>query len=91
MTKEPRKHTRRRTRTCATKKEFNLAIEDFLERGYVLESRNKTSAKLVSKKEKKYHGLIALLTIWWSFGLGNLIYGLLPTERYDEVTILLGK
>ena len=89
MSTQPRKRTRKRTRTCYNKAEFKEAVEDFIERGYVLESRNKISAKLVSKQEKKYHGIIALLTIWWSFGLGNLIYALLPSQRYDEVTILL--
>ena len=89
MSTQPKKRTRKRTRTCYTKAEFKDAVADFIDRGYVLESRNKTSAKLISKQEKKYHGIVALLTIWWSFGLGNLIYSLLPSKRYDEVTILL--
>ena len=86
-----RKGTRKRTRTCLNKQEFKEAIEDFKERGYVLQWKTKYTAVLVKKREKKYHGLIAILTIWWSFGLINLLYALLPKKKDDEVTINLEK
>ena len=82
---------RRRSRTCYSKRELKQAIADFEERGYILQSQTQQSAVLVLKREKKYHGLIAILTIWWSFGLINLIYALLPEKRDDIVTLTLQK
>ena len=82
---------RKRTRTCYNKKEFKQAIEELTERGYELRSKDKRSAVLIKKREKKFHGLIAILTIWWSFGLFNLLYALLPKKKDDQVTVVLEK
>ena len=82
---------RKRTRTCKNKKEFKQAIDELVERGYELRSKEKRSAVLVKKREKKFHGLIAILTIWWSFGLINLLYALLPKKKDDQVTVVLEK
>ena len=35
--------------------------------------------------------VIAILTIWWSFGLINLLYAMLPKKKDDEVTLILQK
>ena len=82
---------RKRVRACYNKKEFKQAIEDLQERGYVLKSKDKRSAVLVKHREKKLHGVIAILTIWWSFGFVNLLYAMLPKKKDDEVTLILQK
>ena len=87
MARKPRK----RTRKCLNKKEFKQAIDDLKERGYDLKSQDKHTAVLVKKREKKLHGVIALVTIWWSFGLINLLYIMMPKKKDDEVTLILEK
>ena len=82
---------RKRARTCYNKKEFKQAIEDLQERGYQLKSQDKRTAVLIKRREKKLHGVIAILTIWWSFGLINLFYAMLPKKKDDEVTLILQK
>ena len=82
---------RKRARTCYNKKEFKQAIEELQERGYQLKSKDRRTAVLVKKREKKLHGVIAILTIWWSLGLINLLYAMLPKKKDDEVTLTLQK
>ena len=85
------KKMRKRTRVCYNKKEFKQAIEDLQDRGYVLKSQDRRSAVLVKQREKKLHGVIAILTIWWSLGLVNLLYAMLPKKKDDQVTLILQK
>lgn len=85
------RRTRKRTRECFNKSEMKAAIAALKERGYEVQSKSKRSVLLVKKKEKKYHGVIALLTIWWTFGLGNLLYAMWPSRNSDEVLLTLKK
>lgn len=65
-------------RRIKTKKEFETAIEDAVVEGWKLKSRGDHVAVL--RKSGGYgsivgHGLIFVLTVWWTFFLGNLVYG----------------
>ena len=75
-----------RIRRCATQKEFEQVIDDFVTTGYEIQSRGESNALLV-KKKKKEHGKVALLTVWWTCGLGNLIYAFMPAKIEDEVMV----
>ena len=33
--------------------------------------------------------LVALLTVWWTCGIGNLIYAFIPAKVEDEVMVKL--
>ncbi len=75
-----------RIRRVSSKKEFEQVIDDFVTTGYEITSRGETSANLIKKKKKK-HGLVALLTVWWTLGIGNLIYAFIPAKIEDEVLV----
>ncbi len=77
-----------RIRRCSTQKEFEQVIDDFITTGYEIQNRGEANALLV-KKKKKDHMKIALLTVWWTCGLGNLIYAFVPAKIEDEVMVKL--
>ena len=75
-----------RIRRTSTQKEFEQVIDDFVTTGYKLESRGENNA-LLKKYAPKKHGKVALLTAWWTCGIGNLIYALMPAKVEDEVLV----
>lgn len=77
-----------RIRKCTNEREFEQVIDDFITTGYELQQRGTDNALLV-KKKKKDHVKVALLTVWWSAGIGNLIYALMPAKIEDEVLVKL--
>lgn len=79
-----------RIRRCSTEKEFDQVIDDFITTGYELQSRGESNALLV-KKKKKNHAMVAALTVWWTCGIGNLIYAFIPAKIEDEVMVKLEK
>ncbi len=77
-----------RIRRTTTSKEFEQVIDDFITTGYTLESRGESNARLV-KRKKKNHLMVALWTVWWTCGIGNLIYAFMPAKIEDEVLVKL--
>lgn len=80
-----------RIRRASSQDEFERAIDDFITRGYKVKSRGSGNARL---KEKDYgstggHIIVALLTIWWTFGIGNAIYAGIKYSGADEVVVKL--
>ncbi|MCR4639699.1 hypothetical protein [Ruminococcus sp.] len=75
-----------RIRRCSTKKELEQLVDDYVTQGYKIQSQGENNA-LVVKEKKKDHAKVALLTVWWTCGIGNLIYALMPAKIEDEVMI----
>ena len=78
-----------RIRRVNSKKEMDMLVDDFLTMGYVIDSQGKDNIRVVKKAKKEQHLLVAVLTAWWTFGIGNLIYALMPVKNSDEVLIKL--
>ena len=76
-----------RIRRVKDKKELERLVDDFLTMGYVIESQGEDNVRVVKKAQKDKHLLIFLLTGWWTIGIGNLIYALLPAKNSEEVLI----
>ena len=67
-----------RIRRCKDRQELEHVIDDYVTLGYKVKSRGEDSATLRQVKSHTKHGLVFLLTGWWTFGIGNLIYALIP-------------
>jgi hypothetical protein len=78
-----------RIRKTTTVNEFESVIDDYITQGYKVKSRGESTANLVKAGEHDKHILVALLTIWWTFGLGNLVYQLIPMPVQDDVLVRL--
>ena len=78
-----------RIRRCSDEKEYERLIDDFITTGYEVKSRGEENALLVKKGKHDKHLLVFLLTFWFTLGIGNLIYALIPAKVEDEVLIKL--
>lgn len=78
-----------RIRRCADVKEFERAIDDYITTGYTVKSRGEENALLIKRAAKNKHLLVFLLTFWFTVGIGNLIYALIPAKIEDEVLVKL--
>ena len=77
-----------------TKQQFEDVVEDKATEGYKLKSKTDRQAIFVkhSYGGAGAHILIFLLTFWWTFGLGNLIYlAYNYTAKTDEIQLKITK
>lgn len=78
-----------RIRKAETKKEMDILTDDYITQGYeVLEEGERT--KLFRKKTwgtAGGHVLWALLTVWCTFGLGNLAYALFAHFGAEKIVL----
>jgi hypothetical protein len=53
-----------------------VTVEDKKTEGYNLQSKTNTQAVLVKRTYGKalWHIVILILTVWWTLGIGNLLY-----------------
>ena len=77
-----------RIERCQTNREFRLAVKNYIKSGYVIDSFDDTSALLV-KRKRKNHARAAALTAWWTLGIANIIYAIIPPKTEDEVMVIL--
>lgn len=78
-----------RVRRVADRKEMERAVDEFITRGYKLQSEGERSSRL---KEKDWgdggtHLILALLTVWWTLGLANALYAIYSYVTAEEVVI----
>lgn len=78
-----------RIRRVDDQKEKEQVTEDFLTRGYKIKNEGQSST-LVKKKtwgSGSGHLVVAALTIWWTFGFGNVAYAIYKNLTAEEVQI----
>lgn len=77
-----------RIKHAQTQREAEAYRDEFITQGYKIKSEG--DATLIVKRETwgslVGHLLVALLTIWWTLGIGNLVYAL-AVHKSDEVMI----
>lgn len=76
-----------RIRRTANEREYERVIDDLITQGYVVVSRGELTANLIKRGKKEKHLLVFLLTFWFTLGIGNLIYAILPNKVVDDVLV----
>lgn len=80
-----------RLRKVSSRKELEDIVDDFMTQGYeVIEEGQRT--KLLRKKSWGSGGghiICALLTVWFTLGVGNVIYALIAHYNAPKVLIKL--
>lgn len=71
----------------SSEKEYTDLMDEYVKKGYSIISCDSRTAELVKYKKKTLHKKIALITVWYTLGLANLVYLLLPNKIEDKVTI----
>lgn len=78
-----------RIRRVDDTKEMEQVTEDFLTRGYSIKQEGQKSTML--KKDTwgsgSGHLVVAVLTIWWTIGVGNVVYAIYKHMTAEEVQI----
>ena len=80
-----------RIRRVTTIREMESVRDDFITQGYSVKSSGENTAMLSNAGWGTLvgHTVVFLLTVWWTFGLGNLLYAVLAHTKGDEVLIKL--
>lgn len=78
-----------RIRRVKDQQEMEKLIDEFIIRGYRIVSDGEESVNVKKKDwgDSSTHFIIAILTIWWTFGFANFIYALYSRVSADEVLI----
>ena len=78
-----------RIRRVESRKEMERTVEDFLTRGYKIKDEGQESTMLKKKNwgTGGMHVVIAVLTIWWTLGLGNVAYAIYKYLTAEEVQV----
>lgn len=78
-----------RVRRVENHREMEKTIDEYMTRGYKLQERGTHNAQLKQKDwgSSGTHLIIALFTIWWTFGLANTLYAIFKRVTAEEVII----
>jgi hypothetical protein len=78
-----------RIRHTKTQTETESVRDDFMTQGYTVMSEG-TNSVLMRKNSWGSvggHVVVALLTVWWTFGIGNLVYAAVAHYTAEQVMI----
>ncbi|MFB5661283.1 hypothetical protein [Alteribacillus sp. HJP-4] len=81
-----------RVRKTYSEDEMERVVDDFITMGYEVLSRGEASIRI--RKHGGWgslggHALWFLLTVWWTFGIGNIVYALIKRYTGEKVLIKL--
>ena len=80
-----------RIRRVETTRELQTVREDLIIQGYEVlrEGEGNILMRVKTWGSTGYHVVIALLTVWFTFGIANVIYALVAHNSADQVLIKL--
>jgi hypothetical protein len=80
-----------RLRRVGSQKELENLLDDYMTQGFEIISQGQNTA-LVRRKTwgtAGGHVLWAILTAWWTIGIGNLVYALVAHYNAEQVMLKL--
>lgn len=71
------------------RKEMEGEVDEYRTRGYKIQEQGTSSARVKQRDwgRSETHLIIALFTIWWTFGLANALYAIFKRVTAEEVII----
>jgi len=80
-----------RLRKCQSPREYESVIDDFHTQGYEAINRGQNSVLLRKKTWGSLlgHALLFFLTVWFTMGIGNLVYALVAHFTAEKILVQL--
>lgn len=78
-----------RIRRVADRREYDALLDDYYTMGYTILNEGENGALLRKQTwgTAGGHAIWALLTVWWTIGLGNALYAILAHYNAEQVLI----
>ena len=78
-----------RLRKVGTKKEFENLLDDYHTQGYEVINEGENSVLLRKKGwgSPGVHVIVGLLTVWFTLGIGNVVYALVAHYTAEQVML----
>lgn len=78
-----------RLRRVGSKKELENLLDDYMTQGYEIVEQGQSTAMVRRKTwgTAGGHTLWAALTVWWTLGVGNLVYALVAHYTAEQVML----
>lgn len=78
-----------RVRRVSDRKELETSVDEFITRGYKIQSEGESSTRLKEQDwgDADVHVIIAALSGWWTFGLSNALYAIYKHVTAEEIVI----
>lgn len=78
-----------RIRKTQSQREHDSIVDDFVTQGHEVIEQGERTTLLRKKSWGSFlgHTIVALLTIWWTLGLGNLAYALIAHYAAEKIMV----
>jgi hypothetical protein len=80
-----------RIRRISSQKELETMIDDYITQGYevITQGENSTLLRKKSWGSAGGHVIVALITVWFTFGVGNAIYAAYAHNSAEQIMLRL--
>lgn len=78
-----------RIRRGDDQRDMERVIDDFITQGYKIKNQGERTTLMKKKTwgSGGMHLIVAALTIWWTLGIGNIVYAIYKHMTAEEVQI----
>jgi hypothetical protein len=82
-----------RIRKVQTQREHDNLVDDYVTQGFATIEQGESSTMMRQKSWGSFigHTIVAVLTIWWTLGLGNLTYALIAHYAAEKILVKIDR